>query len=49
MIWVAICSKGKVAFEFIEESINQQSYLALLKRHFPHEGDKKLGENRWRF
>lgn len=30
MIWAAICKRGKVAFQFIDEKLNQYSYLNIL-------------------
>ncbi|KAL4500872.1 hypothetical protein ABPG72_020106 [Tetrahymena utriculariae] len=47
MVWAAICRKGKVCIEIIEGSINKESYLQLLQRHFPESGDQLYGRGKW--
>jgi transposase len=47
MVWGAISRKGKLALKFLEENLNQYSYLDLMES-IPEQADEMFGA-RWRF
>ena len=49
MVWGGICRKGKIGIQFLEGSINGDTYINLLQEYFPSVGDSKFGANKWRF
>jgi len=49
MIWGGISRKDKIGLKFVECTLNQTSYIELLKEFIPDIPDKKYSQNNWWF